>query len=224
MASRILVIIGTPLPGTFNHALAHAYADSARQRGAEVRVVDLALDPIPAHPLSLSDLKMPRPGDAPLDADVAGYIADVEWAEHLALFYPQWWGTYPAALKSYLDRVLLAGFAHRYVGRRGWEKMLKGRTGRIVTTMDSPGWWNLGWYWRASDVSLRRATLWYCGVKVVGTRRFTSVRNTDLAKRERWILTAARLGGRDARGARFAVADPTADAVPTVSSASAGRD
>ncbi len=205
MASRILIVIGTPLAGSFNHALAHAYVDSAREAGAEVRVIDLAADPIPAHPRTISDLKMPRTGDAPLDADVARYIVDVEWAQHLTLFYPQWWGTYPAALKSFLDRVLLSGFAHRYVGKRGWEKLLKGRTGRIVTTMDSPGWWNLGWYWRSSDVSLRRATLWYCGIKAVGTHRFTSVRHTDFATRARWISATAKLGTRDARGARSAL-------------------
>ncbi len=202
MTSRILVVIGTPLAGSFNHALAYAYADSARGAGAQVRVVDLAQDPIPAHPQTLSELKMPRKGDAPLDADVAGYISDIEWADHLALFYPQWWGTYPAALKAYLDRVLLAGFAHRYVGKCGWEKMLKGRTGRVITTMDSPGWWNLTKYWRASDISMRNATLWYCGIKVVGTHRFTSVRHTDAAKRQRWIAATVTLGERDAHRSR----------------------
>src|SRR5690606_1550899 len=99
-------------------------------------------------------------------------------------------------------RVLLAGFAHRYVGKRGWEKMLKGRTGRVITTMDSPGWWNLAMYWRAGDISVRHATLWYCGIKVVGTRRFAMVRHTDLAKRERWTASTAKSGERDARRER----------------------
>ncbi|PKQ27023.1 MAG: NAD(P)H dehydrogenase [Actinobacteria bacterium HGW-Actinobacteria-4] len=198
MATNILIVIGTPLAGSLNHSLAHAYADSARQAGAEVRIVDLATDPIPAHPRHINDLRMPREGDAPLDADVARYVADLEWADHVSLFYPQWWGTYPAAFKAYLDAVLLAGFAHRYVGKRGWEKMLRGRTGRVFTTMDSPGWWNLAWYWQAADVSVRHATLWYVGIKVVGIKRFAMVRHTDVATRERWIAATAKLGERDA--------------------------
>src|SRR5690606_9161602 len=97
MNQRILVVIGTPLPATLNHSLAHAYVDAARVGGAEVRVIDLANDPIPAHPRSREELRAPRDErDRALDPEVERYLADVLWAEHIVFFHPQWWGTYPA--------------------------------------------------------------------------------------------------------------------------------
>ena len=67
MNNRILVIIGTPLPDTYNHALARAYATAAASAGADVRVIDLATDPIPDHPRSRDQLRAPRSdADLPL--------------------------------------------------------------------------------------------------------------------------------------------------------------
>lgn len=200
MNPRILVIIGTPIAGSLNHALASAYIEQARGAGAEVRVVDLANDPIPGHPTSRDELRMPRSeADTPLDPDVAAYIDDVRWADHLVLFHPQWWGTYPAALKAFIDRVLLSGFAFRYREKSALsERLLAGRTARIVMTMDSPRFWNRLVYRNAAETSLTRATLGYCGIKTVGITRFTPVRFSEADRRASWIADAAKLGRRDA--------------------------
>lgn len=200
MSSRILVVIGTPLPETLNHALASAYIDAARAGGAEVRVVDLAVDPIPAHPTDRADLRAPRSeADRPLDPTVAAYLDDVLWAQHLVFFHPQWWGTYPAALKAYIDRVFLSNATFRYRERSAIsERLLAGRTARIVMTMDSPRFWNRLVYRNAAETSLKRATLAYCGVKTVGITRFTPVRFSDEPARSEWIARVGRLGTTDA--------------------------
>ncbi len=201
MSRRILVVIGTPLPDTLNHSLAHAYIDAARADGAEVRVVDLAHDPIPAHPRTRAELRAPRTdADHPLDPEVARYLDDVRWADHLVFFYPQWWGTYPAALKAFIDRVFLSGATFRYrEGRNSLsEQLLAGRTSRLVMTMDSPIWWNRLIYRGAAEASLTRATLRYCGVRTVGITRFTPIRFSDDAGRKGWLTRVAGLGRRDA--------------------------
>ena len=41
---RIALVIGHPIAGSLNHALAGRYADSARAAGADVRVIDLAAE------------------------------------------------------------------------------------------------------------------------------------------------------------------------------------
>jgi putative NADPH-quinone reductase len=202
-APRILVVIGTPLPGTLNHALAHSYAESARTAGAEVRIVDLAADPVPGHPSARGEVRMPRTdADSQLAPEIVSYIADVEWADHLAFFFPQWWGSSPAALKTWIDRVFVSGFAYRYrpTGRL-WDKLLTGRTARIVMTMDSPAFWNALAYRDSAVRSLRAATLEFCGVRVRGVTRLAEVRHRADADRERWIGGMASFGATDAAAA-----------------------
>ena len=200
MTRRILVIVGTPLPDTLNHALADAYVRAARAEGADVRVVDLAHDPIPGHPRSRDELRAPRTdADRPLDPDVARYLDDVRWAEHLVVFHPQWWGTVPAALKAFIDRVFLSGAAFRYREKSAIsDRLLAGRTARVVMTMDSPRLWNRLVYRGAAEASLTRATFGYCGIRTVGITRFTPVRFSDDAARGAWIERTAALGRADA--------------------------
>ncbi|WP_159502242.1 NAD(P)H-dependent oxidoreductase, partial [Microbacterium sp. 18062] len=153
-----------------------------------------------AHPTFRAEVRMPRTADdAPLDPAAARAIADVDWADHLVFFFPQWWGTYPGALKAFIDRVFVSGFAFRYrPAGRLWDKLLTGRTARIVMTMDSPRFWNRFVYRNAAETSLRRAVFGYCGIKTVGVTRFAEVRHRDAAVRTGWIAQTARLGRRDA--------------------------
>ncbi|WP_404431629.1 NAD(P)H-dependent oxidoreductase [Microbacterium lacus] len=198
--TRILVIIGTPLDQTLTHALATAYASTAREGGAEVRVIDLAHDTVPGHPTHRDSLRTPRSAeDRPLEPAVATYIADVEWADHIAFFYPQWWGTYPAALKAFIDAVFLSGSAFRYRATgKLWDKLLTGRTARLVMTMDSPRAWNRLMYRNAAETSLTHAVLGYCGIKTVGVTRLAEVRHRDAAARAKWVRRAQHLGAKDA--------------------------
>lgn len=220
MNRRLLVVVGTPIPDSLAHALADSYAAAARAAGAEVRVIDLARDPIPAHPRSHDELRMPRPGradDLPLDPEVARYLDDVRWADHLTVFHPQWWGTVPAALKAFIDRVFLSGATFRYRERSPLsERLLRGRTARIVMTMDSPRLWNRLVYRGAAEASLARATFGYCGIRTIGITRHTPIRFSDERTRARWIDGAARHGAADAASSRRAPRDHDAPA-PTAS-------
>lgn len=200
----ILVVIGTPISNTLNHALAQRYVDAARAGGAEVLLIDLARDPIPPHPTHPGEQRMPRadhPGDTPLDPDVAEYMVAIERADHIVVFFPQWWGTYPAALKAFIDRMFLPGFAFRYQAWPRWERLLVGRTARIVMTMDSPRFWNAVVYRNAAETSLKRAIFAYTGIRTRGITRFAEVRNATAATREKWLAIAERLGAKDAASA-----------------------
>lgn len=199
-APRILVIIGTPLPHTLNHSLALAYVEAARAGGAHVEVIDLSHDPIPDHPRERNELRAPRDdGDVPLDPDVARYIAAVDRAHHLVFFFPQWWGGAPAALKAWIDRVLLAGFAYRYRTRgKSWDRLLAGLTARIVMTSDSPRWWTRLVYRDSPIRALRTATLWYCGIATVGTTQLSEVRHSSPERLGRAVTRMEKLGAADA--------------------------
>lgn len=196
---KILVIIGTAVPDTLCHALATAYSNAATAAGAQLRIIDLATDPVPAVATSLADVRMPRRSSPPPDPAVVRYREEIVWADHLVFVFPQWWGTYPAAMKAFIDAAFAAGLAHRYHATgRGWDRLLKGRTARIITTFDSPVWWSRYYYASPGERALRVATLGYCGVKTLATTRLSQVRHRDPAIIDGWIARAGRLGESDA--------------------------
>ena len=63
----------------------------------------------------------------------------VTWADHLIFIYPIWWGGMPAILKGFVDRVLVKGFAYDYSDNPIPHALLKGRTGWVITTHDTVG-------------------------------------------------------------------------------------
>jgi len=119
---KVLVVLGHPRRGSLCEALADAYAAGARNAGAEVRrhsLTDLDFEP---------NVLVPSPRDQPLEPRISDAVALVAWAEHLVFVFPTWWGTMPACLKGFLDRVLMPGFAFadREDGE-GWDKLLVGK-------------------------------------------------------------------------------------------------
>jgi len=196
MTPRVLVIVGTPLSGSLARATADAYMSGVGEN-SDVRVIDLAHDSIPAHPQSKADLRA-ADGLSHLEADVQRYIADVDWAQHIVIAYPQWWGTQPAALKAFIDRVFIARHSFAYDDGLLPKRLLTGRTARVFMTMDSPRLWNRLVFRNASETSITRAVLEFCGIKVRGIHRFGPVRTSDPAGRAAWLERARKAGEKDA--------------------------
>ena len=131
---RVLVLDAHPDPdaGHFVHALARAYADAANAAGHEVVTLGLATLDFPL-------LRQPSDwlhGEAP--AVIARAQSDIEWADHLAVFYPLWMGDMPALLKAFLEQVMRPGFALEHRDQGLPRKLLAGRSARVVVTMGMP--------------------------------------------------------------------------------------
>jgi putative NADPH-quinone reductase len=187
---RILVIDGHPDPESLIAALARAYTLGARRSGAEVRelvVRDLTFQ------VSLQHGYRKRTELEPclLDAQES-----LRWAEHIVVLHPVWWGSYPALLKGFLDRVFLPGFFFKkQPGSIWWTKLLTGRSGRIIYTLDTPRlfWWLSG---RPSYMALKHITLGYCGVSPIRGTALGIVRLSTPEERLRWLSLVERLGER----------------------------
>lgn len=195
MSPRILVILGHPNGASFCGALAEAYAKGAREAGAEVELLRLGeLDFDPVLRKGYSELHL-------LEPDLLEAQERITWAQHLTFVYPTWWGGPPALLKGFFDRSFLPGFAFRYRAPGPfWDRLLTGRTGRLLVTADSPAYYD----WFANGMSavrmVRKAVLAFCGVRSVAVRRFAIVKKAPEATRLRWLSEAESLGARDAQG------------------------
>jgi len=67
------------------------------------------------------------------------------------------------------------------------EKLLRGKTARLIFTMDAPPWYDLIFYRGSAMNSLKKATLEFSGFNKVKTHRFGSVKNSEKAQRDQWI-------------------------------------
>ena len=191
---RCLLILAHPRRDSLCGALFDACADGARQAGVECR--ELILSALHFDP----DVHAVSPEQQPLEPDLLRAQQDIQWAEHLVFVYPTWWGTFPALLKGFLDRVLTPGFAFRHVTHDRWDKLLSGRTADLITTMDTPPLVYRFIYRAPGQQALARATLGYCGIRSARIETFGSVIAATADQRQQWLERARSIGARLAEG------------------------
>ncbi|GEC92411.1 NAD(P)H-dependent oxidoreductase [Brevibacillus brevis] len=188
---NILVIIGHPDPESYCSALAHAYMEGAKGKAAQIRIIDLSqisFDP---------NLKYGYRKRTELEDDLKEAQDLIRWADHLVIVYPTWWGTMPAILKGFFDRVLLPGFAYKYrEGSSLWDKLLTGKTAHVIVTMDTPSWYNRLIYWQAGHLVMNRNILKFCGIKPVKVTEISGVNASAGEKRKKWLEKVKQLGAR----------------------------
>ncbi|MGQ0709023.1 MAG: NAD(P)H-dependent oxidoreductase [Rhodoferax sp.] len=188
MGKRVLVVLGHPAQDSLCADLAHAYAQAAQQQGHEVRWLRLgqmAFDPV---------LHQGYREVQPLEPDLQAAQQALQWAQHMLWVYPVWWGSVPALLKGFLDRVFLPGFAFRFRdGKPLPDKLLAGRSADLLVSMDTPPWY-FRWVYRMPAIAqMRRPTLELCGIRVRKTLALGPVVSSTPAQRERWLRQAGAL-------------------------------
>jgi putative NADPH-quinone reductase len=186
---KILIIQGHPDRESFCHAISRSYKLGALSSGAEVKeinVADLKFNPT----LPYGYKKKMAMEDCLLKSQ-----ALITWAEHLVFVYPTWWGTMPALLKGFIDRVFLPEFAFKYrTDSVWWDKLLCGRSARLIVTMDSPAWYYRLVQGMPGHNAMKKVTLEFCGIKPVRISSFGSIKNSKIERRTKWLASAEKLG------------------------------
>jgi NAD(P)H dehydrogenase (quinone) len=132
------VILCHPDPESFNAAVAKTYCEAVTARFHEVTVRDLyglKFDPVLKADEQPSALEF-----VPL-ADVATELDALSKANVIVFVYPIWFGTPPAMLKGYVERVLGAGFGHRLMRERGGGSVAAGKYLVSITTSGNSSQW-----------------------------------------------------------------------------------
>jgi len=188
---RILLIVGHPDPkgGHLCQALAQAYADGAAEAGHALRRIDVAQFDFP---LLRSADEWER---GALPATLKPAQDDIEWAQHMVLFFPLWLGDMPALLKGFLEQVARPGFAFHDDGNGGFgKKGLSGRSARVVVTMGMPAL-VYRYYFRAHSLrSLERNVLGFVGIAPVHETLIGGVDGLGAEGTQRWLDKLRQLG------------------------------
>ncbi len=186
---NILIIHGHPVRETFIDCLKDTYKTAAEEAGAQVRE------------LVLRDLNFEinfregYRGSQQLEKDLVEAQKDILWSDHLVFLYPNWWTTYPALLKGFIDRTFLPGFAFKYKKRRPTpDKLLLGRTARLIVTMDTPVWYYYLVQKAPGHHSMRKGILEYCGIEPVRITSLGPMRKSTEKQRIKWIHLMRKIG------------------------------
>jgi NAD(P)H dehydrogenase (quinone) len=189
MNRKILIINGHPNKDSFSFGIATAYKNGTENSGAEVKeiiIADLDFNP---------NLQFGYQKRMELEPDLTDAWEKIKWADHLVWIHPVWWGGLPAITKGFIDRLFLPGFAFQYRENSAWwDKLLKGKTAHIITTLDQPSWYYWLVYGRPSVNQLKKATLEFCGVKPVKVTYIGVVKKATTDLRKKWLVKVEGLG------------------------------
>lgn len=191
MKKNILLILGHPSENSFCKGLIDAYQKGAEYAGASCKTLYLSnLN----FNINLSE-GYKTDEARQFEPDLLASQQLIQWADHLVLAYPNWWGFMPALTKGFIDRVFLPGFAFQYhAGKLFPEKLLQGKSIRLLVTMDTPKWWFYLIY-RASQYQILKETIFrFVGFDPVRFSTFGFVRKSTDKQRNTWLKKVEQLG------------------------------
>jgi putative NADPH-quinone reductase len=188
MKKKILVVLGHPSDESLNKGIADAYVKGAKKNFdvKKIYLSEIKFDPILHN--GYHKIQM-------LEPDLVKAQKLIKWAEHIVWVYPMWWGSMPAIMKGFLDRVFLPGFAFKFGDDGKLNKYLTGRTSSlIITTGGSTLLYTL--FGKIMNLPLWLAFLRFCGIRLKRQIFISEIRKVEKEKAKEIFEKAERLGER----------------------------
>lgn len=180
---KTLIVIAHPNTGkSFNHALADQTKKSLEAKGHEVVVHDLYADQFDP----ILELNEEKKAEADLPKAIRDAIQDVREADGIIFIHPNWWGTPPAILKGWIDRVLRQGFAYRF-SEEGPIPLLTDKTVQVFSTSNTPKEVESNVYHEPLENFWKTIVFGLCGTKSFERRNFESIIMSSPEDRSNWI-------------------------------------
>ncbi|MEP3196258.1 MAG: NAD(P)H-dependent oxidoreductase [Lentilitoribacter sp.] len=190
---RIFILNGHPAENSLSKLIAETYLQEARNEGHDVRISHL-------HDMNF-DIDHGYSGykqHKDLEPDLLAFRQDIEWAQHIVLTTPMWWGGMPAKLKGVFDRAFLPGWAFdtRKTKLGMPLPMLSGRAARIFVTSDTPGFFFWLLYRNALLRQIRGQIFHFCGIKPARITHFAPAGAANQNQIEKWLKVVRKLGSK----------------------------
>lgn len=186
----VSILLAHPRRGSFNHAIAERATGVLRENGHEVRLHDLyaeRFDPVlPADELS---------SEALLPEAVDRHCREIAEADGIVVVHPNWWGQPPAILTGWIDRVLRAGVAYRFLEGDSGEGipvgLLRARSAIVFNTSNTQPAREERAFGDPLEHLWRSCVFGLCGVHRMERRTFSVVVTSTAEERARWLAEVA---------------------------------
>ena len=181
LSPKVLIVQGHPRSDSFCAALAAAYCHGLGDSGIACELIA---------PADMNfDREVTNKGhDTRHDPGIERSQALLLWCDHAVFVYPNWWGTMPALLKAFIDRLFGEGFAFEETeDPMVYKQLLKGRSAELIVTMDTPPWVYRWIYGQPGNRAMARATLGFCGLRPVFVTNLGMIKTANAVQRARWL-------------------------------------
>lgn len=177
---------------SFNFGLANAYKKGIQKSQAELKTInirDMEFNP---------NLEFGYRKRTELEPDLLDAWEKIKWADHLVFIFPVWWGGLPAMTKGFFDRLFLPGFVfQKRENSLWWDKLLTGKSARIICTMDQPTWYYRLINGGPSHYAVKKLTFNFVGVKPVRITAIGPIRLSTDNFKDKWLKKVERLGEKN---------------------------
>lgn len=183
---NILIVYAHPWEKSYNHAILQSVINGLKFNNHNIEIIDLYKDKF--NPVFKKDeMAIYRKGEF-IDKIIGKYQKKIKSHDYLFFIFPIWWGTMPAILKGFFDKVFLPQWAYKVDSKaiiHGMLNNIKGCT--IITTMNGPNIFYSLVLKNPIKQVLIKDTLKLSGINKNKLLQLGNIRNASEAKRKKWL-------------------------------------
>jgi len=179
---NVLIILGHPNSGSFNHALAETCKIKLNQNGHSVLFHDLYKEQFNAV------LGAINPSN---ENSIAIHSSDLVNSDGIIVIHPNWWGQPPAIVKGWLDRIFLPEVAYtlendaneKYISKG----LLKAQVAIVLNTSNTTDELEEELFKDPLETIWKNRVFKFCGVSNFKRINFRVVKDSDFNQRTIWL-------------------------------------
>lgn len=183
---KISVILAHPDPTSFNHAIAHRTIETLKKSGFEVFFHDLykeKFNPVlPAKEIAK---------DAILTQEIEAHCEETAGVDGFVIIHPNWWGTPPAILCGWVDRIMRPGIAYEFLETDSGEGipngLLKAQKAIVFNTSNTETEREKSVFLDPLETIWKNCIFDLCGVTEVHRKMFNIIVTSTIEQRSKWL-------------------------------------
>lgn len=175
---KVLIVLGHPNSGSFNHALAEACNTQITKNGHTVFFHDLYKEHF--NPLNHSK-----------DDDIAQYCSELTTSDGIIMIHPNWWGQPPAIVKGFLDRVFIPDVAYTFIhdanNKLITKGLLKAQIALVLNTSNTTQELEDNIYKDPLETIWKNRVFHFCGISNFKRINYSVMKDSNIEQRKIWL-------------------------------------